>query len=99
MPRPFARKEPVARALGFPIRPQERQQRGGEHDGAILAALTLVDADDPALTIDVGDFEMGRFGDPQPRRRANSNDYGTKPFWDFIMATFDRCRQEVSPCN
>ena len=58
----LAGEKPVARMLCFPVRPQERQQRGREHDVAILAAFALVHANHHALTIDVGDFQMGRFG-------------------------------------
>ena len=70
----LAGKEPVARALRFPIRPQEREQGGREHDVAIFAALALVHANHHALTIDVGDFQMGRFRNAQARRIADGED-------------------------
>ena len=54
--------------------PQEREQRGREHDVAILAAFALVHANDHALTVDVGDFQMRRFGDAQACSIADGED-------------------------
>ena len=69
-----AGKEPQAGARGFPIRAQEREKRGREHDVAIFASFALVHANHHALTINVGGFQMDHFADPQPRRVADSED-------------------------
>ena len=97
MPGQFAGKEPVARAFGFPIRPQERQQRGREHDVAIFAAFALVHANHHALTINVGDFQMGRFRNAQARGIADGEDGalfqgadGLQEVRHFLLTQHDR---------
>ena len=61
--RQLAGKEPLVRTLRLPIRAQERQQRRREHDIAIFPTFALVHPNDHPLTINVGDLQMGRFGD------------------------------------
>jgi hypothetical protein len=56
---------PQRRAQGFPVGPQHLEQTRREHNVAILAPFTLIDVQRHALVIDVGYFEVDRFGDPQ----------------------------------
>lgn len=94
--KPGAGKEPVAGARGFPIRAQQAEERGREHYVAIFAAFALVNPDDHALTINVGEFQMDRFADPQPRRIADGEDgallqgaHGLQKTRDFLLAQHD----------
>jgi hypothetical protein len=48
-------------AVGEPVAAQELKRRLGQREVAILGALTTVDMDHHALTIDIGDFEMESF--------------------------------------
>ena len=52
-------------ALPRPIRPQCGQQASREQGVAVLATLALIDANQPALTLDVRHLEMHHCTDPQ----------------------------------
>jgi hypothetical protein len=52
-------------AVGHPIAAQQPQSGLRQRNVAILSALTAVDMDHHALTIDIGDFEIKSFVKPQ----------------------------------
>lgn len=58
-------KDKPRMAVGQPIAAQELQGRLGKRDVAILGAFATVDMDHHALAIDIGDFEMESFVQPQ----------------------------------
>ena len=61
----LAGKEPAARPRHPPPLPQEVEQVGREHREAVLAPLALLDPDQHAGAVDVGDLEVGDLGDAQ----------------------------------
>src|ERR1700720_2246168 len=60
-----ARKQPALRPHRLPPDPQQIEQARREHDVTVLAALALLDADDHALAVDVGDLERDHLGGAQ----------------------------------
>src|SRR5262252_7764120 len=59
----FLDREPriVTRRAHLPPLPQQIEHRGGEHYVAILAALRLLDANDPLRAIDMLDLQAHHF--------------------------------------
>ena len=53
-------KHPFARAMGLPIRPQPRQNRGGQRDVAVLLPLAVYVHHHPR-TVDIGDGQARPF--------------------------------------
>jgi len=66
-----AREEPGPGPGHAPPGPQELQEPWGEHDVAILLPLALLDAEDHALTVDVGRLQPDGLGDAEPRGVAH----------------------------
>src|ERR1700752_678958 len=60
-----ARKQPPSRPRCLPPGPQQVEQVWRYHDVTILAAFALLDADDHALAVDVGDLERDHLGGAQ----------------------------------
>jgi hypothetical protein len=60
-----AREQPTLRARRLPPDPQQIEQARREHDVTVLAAFALLDADDHAFAVDVGDFERDHLGGAQ----------------------------------
>jgi hypothetical protein len=61
-------KQPVRRPRQAPIGAQDAEKLRRQHDVAITTALALLDADDHAAAVDVGDPEARRFGSAQSGR-------------------------------
>src|ERR1700722_17280951 len=51
----LTRKEPVTGPCCLPVAAKHREELGGEHDVAILATFSLIDADQHPAAIDVDD--------------------------------------------
>src|SRR6266702_5972136 len=49
-----------------PVVAQGFQQRGTEHDIAVLTPLPAADVDDHAPTVDIGDLQASQLGPPYP---------------------------------
>jgi len=60
-----ARAEPGAGCIPLPRLPQEGEEPRGEPAIPVLLAFPLLEAEDQAGTIDIGDVEVTEFGDPQ----------------------------------
>jgi hypothetical protein len=60
-----AREQPTLRPRHLPPGPQQVEQARREHDVTVLAAFALLDADDHALAVNVGDLERDDFGGAQ----------------------------------
>src|SRR5215467_6019278 len=56
--------QPCGRAAFHQVR--NRSSRCGESMTSVLAAFALLDADDHALAVDIGDLERDHFGGAQP---------------------------------
>src|ERR671913_1970999 len=61
----LAGEEPSSRALHPPPLAQEVEQVGREHDEAVLAPLALLNPDQHAGAVDVGDLQVGDLRDAQ----------------------------------
>lgn len=53
-----------------PVGAQDAQQLSRQHDGAVLAALAVLDPDHHPHAVDVADLQADRLGRPQTRRRG-----------------------------
>src|SRR5208337_2414400 len=62
-----ARKQPTLWTCCLPPDAQKREQMRRQHHIAILAALALLDADQHALAVNVGDLERDHFRGAQTR--------------------------------
>jgi hypothetical protein len=62
-----AGKEPRRRAVEFPVGPQCGKETRGQEGGAVLTAFALLDAEQHALTFDVGEAPAPDFPDAQTR--------------------------------
>jgi hypothetical protein len=60
-----AGEQPTSGPRGLPPGPQQVEQARREHDVTVLAAFALLDADDHALAVDIGDLERDHFGGAQ----------------------------------
>ena len=63
-----ARKQPMRWLRQAPVGAQNAQQLWREHDISVAAAFAMLDADDHAAAVDVGNFEACRFGCTQSSR-------------------------------
>ena len=61
------REKPFRRTMNAPVVTQHLKRPRREHDVAVLEHLSLLDADDHSLAVDVGDLEMTEFGNAQAR--------------------------------
>jgi hypothetical protein len=70
-----AGEQPVRRPCQPPVAAQDAEQLRRQHDIAILAALTLRDANHHPAAVDVGELETGHLGRTQPGgiRRGQRN--------------------------
>ena len=59
-------EQPVFRFIPATIDPQQLQKLGGEHHLPGKLPLAFPHVDQHALTVDVGDFELLRFGNRNP---------------------------------
>ncbi len=62
-----AREQPPLRPLCLPVGTQQLEQRGRQHHVAVLAALALLDPNDHARAVDIGDLERDHLGGAQAR--------------------------------
>jgi hypothetical protein len=62
-----AGQEPRRRAGEFPVGPPCGKETRGQEGGAVLTAFALIDADQPAITCDVGEAQAHDFPDAQTR--------------------------------
>ena len=62
----LARKQPMRRPCFPPIGAQHREELRRQHDVAVAAALALVDADQHAAAVDVGEFQAHHFRHAEP---------------------------------
>src|SRR5215472_14584678 len=60
-----AREQPALLPRRLPPGAQQVEQTRRQHDGTVLAAFALLDADDHALAVDVGDLERDHLGGAQ----------------------------------
>ena len=60
------------------------QQTGGEHGVAVFAALAMLDADEFAGTVDIGDFEGDGLGDAEPGSVAGQQDGAVLDAGDMV---------------
>jgi hypothetical protein len=63
-----AGKQPLSGPRDAPIRAQDPEQLRRQHGVAVAASFALLDADDHAAAVDIGDLEACRFGRAQPGR-------------------------------
>src|SRR3712207_9568548 len=59
----LAGEEPSSRALHEPPLAQEVEEVGREHDEAVFASLALLDPDQHAGAVDIGDLQVGDLRD------------------------------------
>ena len=62
----LSRKQPMHRPCFPPVGAQHDEQLRRQHDVAVPPALTLVDPDQHATAVDVGELQPHHFGYPQP---------------------------------
>src|SRR5271156_1587471 len=61
MVRPLSGKEPVLRLAPSPVKAQQIEKLGRQHDLARELALALADMNDHPLAVDVGDLQVESF--------------------------------------
>ncbi len=78
----------------LPVGAEDLQQSRGEHDVAILPALAVANADHHALAVDVGDLQLGDFGDAQAGGIGGHEDGAMLDIWDGRKEANDLVRAE-----
>ena len=73
--RSFPREEPQRGAVEFPGGAQCGQQTGRQQRGAVLVPFALIDADQHAVTCDVGEPQPHDFPDAQARGVSGHEQY------------------------
>jgi len=79
----------AARPQDAVVGAQDFQQAGGEYGVAILGALAVLDADQFALAVDIGDFQGHGFGDAEPGAIAGQQHSAVLDAGDVLQEALD----------
>ena len=95
-------EEPVLGAVDFPMLAEGVEENRGEHDVAVLSSFPLLDVDEHAVVVDVGDPEMAGFRDSEAgsveghqEGALGERDGGLQQAGDFFRAEYGG--QEFGP--